>query len=173
MFDAVGIKEESREQPAPARKRERVSNRPFLSVCTLSVFEDHSVGAHSSFFSFASHPCQWLMDGGTKYTVSEPWTPGTGGFDSAMGLAQATVLLAPPVCDAQASQEERWDVTPKSHHQAHTCARAASGIRRVSSVRECNAVGMHKGTTMYTSTSARSAYIGTHTRVCRGPSGSR
>ena len=156
----------SRESSLLQRESKSVSaTDPFLSVCSLSVFEGHSVAAHSSFHSFASHPCQWLMDGGTKYKVSEPWTPGTGGFDRAMGLAQATVLLAPPVCDAQASQEERWDMAPKSHHEAHTCARNASGMRRVSSVRKCSAVGMHKHTTMYTSTSARDAYIGTHTRV--------
>ena len=44
----------------------------FPSVCTLSVFEDHSVGAHSTFFSFESHPCQWLVDGGSKHEDSKP-----------------------------------------------------------------------------------------------------
>ena len=75
----------SRESSLLQRRSEQASAADsFLSVCTLSVFEDHSVGAHSSFYSFESHPCQWQMDGGTKYKVPEPWTPGTGGFDCAM-----------------------------------------------------------------------------------------
>ena len=164
----------SRESSLLQRESKSVSaTDPFLSVCSLSVFEGHSVAAHSSFHSFASHPCQRLMDGGTKYKVSEPWTPGTGGFDRAMVSLRSTVLLAPPVHDVQTSQEERWDVTHKHHHEAHTCARVAQGKRRVSSMYKCSAVGMHMYTTMHTSTSARDAYIGTHTRVCRGPSGSR
>ena len=69
----------SRESSLLQRESKSVSaTDPFLSVCSLSVFEGHSVAAHSSFHSFASHPCQRLMDGGTKYKVSEPWTPGTG-----------------------------------------------------------------------------------------------
>jgi hypothetical protein len=139
----------SREGTLPQRRSAGApATDQFLSVCSLSVFEDHSVGAHSSFYSFENHPCQWLMDGGTKYEVSEPCTPGTGGFDRAMGSLRSTVLIAPPVHGAQASQEERWDVTHKSHHEARTCARVAQGKRTMSSVCECSAIGMHNSRSM-------------------------